>query len=332
MQYFKWSLIVTLVCFSTAYWWGGFSALIIAMILAVLEISLSFDNAVVNATVLKKMNKKWQERFLTWGIFIAVFVVRLLLPLMIVSLTAHLNIKEVAELALHSPTQYAQHLMQAHASIATFGGLFLLLVFLSFLFSQQRQIHWLGVLEKKLNQMGKLDVIEILIALLVLLGISNFVDDNQKMQVMVAGLIGIILFMSLNSLTKLLNNHQNAKLIKRAGLMNFIYLEILDTSFSLDGIIGAFAITKDIVIILLGLAVGAMFVRSLTIFLIYKNTLSHYRFLEHGAHYAVGALSILMLMSLFTHVPEIITGFIGVGVIGLAMISSLRYNRLNRPS
>ena len=120
--------------------------------------------------------------------------------------------------------------------------------------------------------------------------------------------------------------------VKRAGIAGFLYLEVLDASFSFDGVIGAFAITKDVVIIMLGLGIGAMFVRSLTVYLVNKGTLDEYVFLEHGAHYAIGALAIIMLLSMEYHIPEAVTGLVGIAFIGLALISSIRRRRLEEAS
>jgi hypothetical protein len=115
--------------------------------------------------------------------------------------------------------------------------------------------------------------------------------------------------------------------IKRGSLMSFIYLEILDASFSFDGVIGAFAITQDVVIIMLGLTIGAMFVRSLTVFLVRQGTLDEYVFLEHGAHYAIGALAGIMLVSMKHEIPEVVTGLVGALFIGLSVMSSIFYKR-----
>ena len=107
-----------------------------------------------------------------------------------------------------------------------------------------------------------------------------------------------------------------------------MYLEVLDASFSFDGVIGAFAITSDVVVIMLGLAIGAMFVRSMTIYLVEKGTLEAYIYLEHGAHYAIGALALIMLFSgTGVHVPEVLTGLIGVAFIVWAVISSISHSK-----
>ncbi len=113
----------------------------------------------------------------------------------------------------------------------------------------------------------------------------------------------------------------------RNGLAGFIYLEILDASFSFDGVIGAFALTGDIWLIALGLGVGALFVRSLTIFLVERGTLAKFRFLEHGAHYAIFFLGAIMLLKIHFHIGELVTGGIGFGFIAAAFLHSLWANK-----
>jgi len=121
---------------------------------------------------------------------------------------------------------------------------------------------------------------------------------------------------------------QLAKATGKAGFFLFLYLEVLDAAFSFDGVIGAFAITTDPILIALGLGfIGAMFVRSLTVFLVRKGTLADYVYLEHGAHWAIGALSVILLVGIGFHVDEIITGLIGVAFIGAAFLSSVMRNR-----
>lgn len=296
-----------------------------------MEISLSFDNAIINATVLKKMDPTWQKRFLTWGLLIAVFGMRFLFPILIVAIVAQLGFLEVIKMALFTPTVYSEHLHKAHISISAFGGTFLLLVFLSFLFHQGRTLHWLGIIEKKLNALGKLESMEVVMTLILLLLFTHWVKEPYQFQALNAGIIGIVVFMIMNSLTLWLEKsstlaHSSAP---QSGLVNFIYLEVLDASFSLDGVIGAFAITKDVIIITIGLAVGAFFVRSITILLVHKQSLEKYLYLEHGAHYAIGALAIIMLMSMIIPIPELITGLIGMAFIALAFLTSVRHNQKN---
>ena len=331
MQHFRLSFIVTAICLAIAVYWGGIMGAFIALILGVLEVSLSFDNAVVNASILKRMDARWQQYFLTWGILIAVFGMRLLFPILIVAVATGIDFYGVADMALHNPNTYAQHLNESHVQIAAFGGMFLLMVFFSFIFDEGRELHWLGYLEKKLASFGKLESIEIILALGLLLVSQNWLPEAIRLNALVAGVAGVILFVIVDSLATLFENEEEgeevSEIIKKGSVMSFLYLEVLDASFSFDGVIGAFAITQDVIIIMLGLAIGAMFVRSLTVYLVRKGTLDEYVFLEHGAHYAIGSLAGIMLVSMTYHISEIITGSVGAVLIGLSVLSSILYKR-----
>ena len=331
MQHFRLSFIVTAVCLGVAVYWGGIMGAFIALILGVLEVSLSFDNAVVNASILKRMNERWQQYFLTWGMLIAVFGMRLLFPILIVTVATGIGFVGVTEMALHDPATYAQHLNESHVQIAAFGGMFLLMVFFSFIFDEARELHWLGYIEKKLASFGKLESIEIIMALGLLLISQNWLPDAIRLNVLVAGMSGVILFVIVDSLGALFEDEEEgeevSEIIKKGSVMSFLYLEVLDASFSFDGVIGAFAITQDVIIIMLGLAIGAMFVRSLTVYLVRKGTLDEYVFLEHGAHYAIGSLAAIMLISMVHHISEVITGLVGAVLIGLSVLSSILYRR-----
>jgi hypothetical protein len=351
---FRWSLIVTVLSLITAYFYGGWSALFLCFMLAILEVSLSFDNAVLNATILKRMSEFWQKIFLTIGIFIAVFGMRLLFPLLIVGITAHLNPVEAIQLALqkgdsHTPGTYAYILTEAHPQIAAFGGMFLLMLFLHFVF-EERKIKWLRWLEVPLAKIGKLDQIAVVVALVALVVVAEFLA-REPLVVLLSGILGIVTYIVINGLGKLFESgmehklHDEDKAVKKkggssqlvlatgkAGFFLFLYLEVLDASFSFDGVIGAFAITSDPIIIALGLGlIGAMFVRSITVYLVRKGSLGKYVYLEHGAHWAIGALATILLISIGFHVNEIITGLIGVVFIAAAFISSVVRNKNKKP-
>ncbi len=331
MQHFRVSFFVTLVCLVAAYFWGGLTGVFIATILGVLEISLSFDNAVVNASVLKRMDERWQRYFLTWGVIIAVFGMRLLFPIVIVAAATGIDFIGVTHMALQDPETYAKHLTASHVEIASFGGMFLLMVFFSFLFDDNKELHWLGVVEKKMASFGKLESIEIILSLGLLLLMQHWLPEAIRLEALVSGVFGLILYVIVDSLSTLFEDEEEGEelteVIKKGSVMSFLYLEVLDASFSFDGVIGAFAITQDVVIIMLGLAIGAMFVRSLTVFLVRQGTLDEYVFLEHGAHYAIGTLAAIMLISMTHEIPEVVTGLVGAALIGLSVYSSVQYRK-----
>jgi hypothetical protein len=333
------SFVVTAICLAIAAWWGYthggvetmLAALGIAIILSIMEVSLSFDNAVVNASVLKTWDKFWQSLFLGVGIIIAVFGMRLLFPLVIVAQAADLGLLQVWDLALNDPTAYSMHLTNHHAEVAAFGGVFLLLVFLNFLLDDEKETHWLGKIEEKLGALGKVSSIAVLITLGTLMASLSMIEPGQKLVVLTAGLWGVLTYVGVDVISGLLEGDNKdgsvGDVVKRGGIGGFLYLEVLDASFSFDGVIGAFAITKDVVIIMLGLAIGAMFVRSMTVFLVRKGTLDEFVYLEHGAHYAIGILAVIMLVSMKYHVPEIFTGLIGVAFIAASLWSSIKHKR-----
>jgi hypothetical protein len=336
---FRYSILITIICLAAAYSWGHrwadgpLAATWVTIVLGFMEVTLSFDNAVVNASILRDMDAKWRQLFLTVGILIAVFGMRLVFPIAIVAVTTGMGWIEVTQMALTNPDEYSRHLHENHTAIASFGGIFLLLVFFSFLFDDGRKLHWLGWVERRLASLGKLEAVGIVAALLTLYAVQRFlpVDDHHRLVIMTAGVSGVILFVLVDSLGSLFEveeeGEEAVKVVKRSGAMSFVYLEILDASFSFDGVIGAFAITRDVVIIMLGLAIGAMFVRSLTIFLVNRGTLEQYVYLEHGAHYAIGALAIIMFISIAEEVPEALTGAIGMAFIIAALFSSVMYRR-----
>ncbi len=339
MKHFRMSFVITIICLGLATWWGytqggvtgALQAMGVATILSIMEVSLSFDNAVVNAAVLKTWDRFWRNLFLTVGILVAVFGMRLVFPLLIVAQAADLGLGEVWHLALNNPAAYSQHLTNHHAEVAAFGGIFLLLVFLNFLFDDERHLHWLGCVEKKIGSLGKIASISVFLALGILIASLSLVEEGKKLIVLVAGIWGILTYVGVDIIGSLLEKNDNdpnvGDLVKRGGIGGFLYLEVLDASFSFDGVIGAFAITSDVVIIMLGLGIGAMFVRSITIYLVHQETLDKFVYLEHGAHYAIGVLAFIMLASMKYHVPELFTGLIGVALILASLWSSMRYRR-----
>jgi hypothetical protein len=337
LKYFKGSILLSLFGAVGAFFVGqyysgsiegGLSALFLATVLSILEISLSFDNAVVNAIVLKKMTPLWQHRFLTWGIAIAVFGMRLVFPLLLVGVMAKINPFDALVLAATNPQEYAKIMLSAHVSIAAYGGAFLMLVALKYFFEEEKEVYWIRMIERPMSALGKMAAIEIAVTLIIIYIVSSYQPDQQKMEFLVSGLWGIVTYVAVDGIGSFLQSpgEENHVDLNKASMGMFLYLEVLDASFSFDGVVGAFAITNNLFIIMIGLGVGAMFVRSLTIFLVEKGTLSEYRYLEHGAFYAIGSLAIIMFMGTIQHIPEIITGLIGAIFIGLSLWSSIQFN------
>ncbi|AUH62771.1 DUF475 domain-containing protein [Paracoccus zhejiangensis] len=340
MSYLVWPLIVTVLGVALAGFigWeftgrssGAISFLLIAAVLAVLEISLSFDNAIVNANKLKTMSPIWQRRFLTWGILIAVFGMRLLFPLIIVVIAAKIGPWAAVMLAATEPGEYARIMGEAHLPIAAFGGSFLMLVALSFFFDQSKDVDWIGRLERALRALGSVRGMEVGFVLVIILLFVWLLPVRDEKIFMFSAMCGIVTFLAVDALGHVLDRWgKSAGAAEQGGFGAFLYLEVLDASFSFDGVIGAFALTQNLFLIAIGLGIGAMYVRAMTVMLVERGTLAEFRFLEHGAFWSILILSIIMFGQTMWHIPEAVTGLLGAGFIGMAFISSLIWNRRHR--
>ena len=340
MQHYRFSIVFTLVCLALGVWYGWMSSgtiagtaqiLWIIVVLSILEVSLSFDNAVVNASVLKEMDEVWQQRFLLWGIAFAVFGMRIVFPLAIVAIAAGLGPIDTVRLSLTDPAEYERIVSSAHVGIAGFGGAFLAMVGLKFFFDADKDVHWIGIIERKLAAVSAVKAVEIALLLLVMWGISTMLETAEALTFLIAGILGIVTFIAVESINTALEMHdENRRLAGaavRSGLGGFLYLNVLDARFSFDGVIGAFALSNNMIVIALGLSIGAIFVRSMTVHLVHRGTLAEYAYLEHGAFWAIIALGMIMLFGAVAHVPEVITGVIGAVLIGLSLWWSVRHKR-----
>lgn len=337
LSYFTWALIVTVAGLALGAWlgWtmtgtiGGMATVFfICAVLAVLEISLSFDNAIVNANKLKDMTPVWQRRFLTWGIVIAVFGMRIVFPLAIVAIAAHIGPIEALMLAATEPSEYARIMNEAHLPIAAFGGTFLMMVGLNYFFDQEKDVHWIAAFERQMSHYASIKGIEIAFVLVLVLIFTSLLDQDNATTFLYSAIYGLLTFLAIELIGSLLDASQKTmSAAAKGGLGAFLYLEVLDASFSFDGVIGAFALTQNLFVIAIGLGIGAMYVRSMTIMLVEKGTLAEYRYLEHGAFYAILILSVIMYCQTLVHIPEVITGLGGATLIGISFWSSVRYNR-----
>jgi hypothetical protein len=355
LRTFGWSFGITAAGLALAGVLWGAKGLAIVAILSVLEISLSFDNAVINAGILRKMNAYWQKIFLTVGVVIAVFGMRLVFPVVIVAITAKLSPWEAVQVAINDHDRYESLVTGAHPAIAAFGGVFLLMIFLDFIF-EEREHQWLSWLEKPLAKLGKLDMLSVVIALTALLVTSMTLatdvahdGGDKSATVLLSGVAGLITYLVVGGISGYFEDRLEdgedgedgdgavasggastaavVGLAGKAAFFMFLYLEVIDASFSFDGVIGAFAITNDIFEMALGLGIGAMYIRSLTVYLVRQGTLDDYVYLEHGAHYAIGALAGILLVTIKFEINEVITGLVGVVLIGASYWSSVVRNR-----
>jgi len=318
------SSVLSVVALGSVLAFLGPGAAFVALVLVAIELAFSLDNAVINAKILARLEPFWQRLFLTLGIVVAVFGVRLLLPVAIVALTAHLPLGEVVNLALHHPASYAQHLTEAHPSITAFGGAFLLALSLRF-FMANRKVQWLKFVERPLSRVVNW-WLPLMIVLVVIIGLAVLPFNAHPKPTFIAGFVGLLIYVLMDGFIILMDQRiGNANATPRMGwtaFATFLYLQLLDASLSFDGVIGAFAITNSVVLIAIGLGVGAVWVRSLTVYMVRRRTLDAYQYLEHGAHYAIAVLAIAMLLGNIVDVPNFPLGLICLGLIGASLVTS----------
>lgn len=336
LRIFAVSGIISVVVLALVGTFMGWQAALVALMLVIIELTFSFDNAIINARILMSMSEFWRRMFMTLGIFIAVFGMRIVFPILIVMFSSGLPIDQVVQLAFSNPNHYAAVLHDAHPSISAFGGMFLLMLALHFFFDNTRDVQWIQRVEQPMQAVGR-KWLHALLCVLLLVVIVVLPSNHHSEEVAVAGVIGIGTYLLIHGASELFarsraraEKKMGKKILQQTGMAafaSFLYLEILDASFSFDGVIGAFAVTKDVLLIAAGLGVGALWVRSLTLYIVHKKVLVTYRYLEHAAHYVIAALATTLLLGIFFEFPEAIIGLVGIAVIGLAVIHSIRDNK-----
>lgn len=333
LRYFGFSGLLTIAAIVATLVVAGPAAALTVMVLIAIEIAFSFDNAIINAKVLERLSGLWQQLFLTLGMVIAILGMRLVFPILIVAVTAHLPWRQVIDEALHQPALYSSHLAAAHVTIAAFGGAFLLTLALNFLFDDAREVLWLKQPEEQLQRLGG-SIWLPLLAVAAVVGLAGWLSGQHSHTIWQAGLIGAASYTAIKLLIEGLSKLEPDTKKSYTGwsaLLAFLYLEVLDASFSFDGVLGAFAITSKVLLIVFGLGVGAIWVRSLTVFMVRRGILKAYIYLEHGAHYAILVLAAALLSSIFYNVPEAVTGVTGLGVIIASFVTSRQALRARRP-
>jgi len=308
-----------------------FEALILLM-LAAFEINVSFDNAAVNATCVKQLSEQWQQYFLRWGILIATFGMRLAVPIAAVSIGGRINPVKAASLAVTDQHQYGAYLALAQRPVMVFGGVFLLQIFTSFIFDADAKngVAWFVRLESRLERVGerfnpvRLAFVAALVAVVVTATVRS-----DHLVAGISGACGIALYTPIGWLSSKLNKPAGRRdLVGREALMVFLYLELQDAMFSFDSAFGGFGYTLDVVLLTLGLGVGAAYVRSMTIYMVKEDTLSKLPYLGHGAYAAIGVLSLSMLSG----VSDLWSGGASMLLIAMAVLRSLYTNRRKEPA
>jgi len=296
-----------------------FSAIIIILGLVVFETISSIDNAIVNAHVLKTMSVKWRRIFLVWGIFTAVFLIRGLLPFVIVWLSVpEIGFSGVWQSLFKSPPEIAQLIEERKGIILIGAGVFLLLVYLHWLFLEKKDPYF--VPDKLIKP--RHGVWFFALAALILVTLLYLARNSWPL--MLAAAVGNAVFFIMYGFREQAEKQEHLLHEKKnnfSDLSKLMYLEVLDASFSFDGVVGAFAFTTSIPLIFIGNGIGALVVRELTIKGIEK--VAQYKWLKNGAMTSIGALGIFIILKSFgVHIPEYLPTLTTVGFVGLTFWKS----------
>lgn len=327
LRIFAFSTIGTILIVGAVFLNLGTAALLTTLTLLVIEVMFSFENAIINAKVLTTLSRFWQTMFLSVGIIIAIFGMRVIFPIMIVAIATGLPWQQVIDLALHNPSEYAAQITTAEPIILAFGGAFLLMLALAFFTDETNKTIWWRTPEQLIKKLDTRWTPVVITSAII--GSVALVSSHTR-EILTAGAVGIVTYIAIHGLTEVFSKLQvtpkkASKTMHKTGMaafITFLYLELLDASFSLDGVIGAFAITEQVVLIAAGLGAGALWVRSMTVYMVRRGTLGRYRYLEHGAHYTVLVLAIVMLVSELIHLPEALAGIAGLILIGSSILAS----------
>ncbi len=292
--------------------------------LCLFETICSIDNAIINADVLSTMGERARRWFLIWGLVFAVFIVRGVLPWLIVWITSPALGPVGALTATFSSDPAVIHAIEESAPVLLIGGG----TFLIFLF-----LHWLFIEEKNFGLRGEgyimtksvwfYAIVSVILALLVWTALG------RHPMMAFGAVMGSTAFFIVHGF------RQNAEEQERKMLGNnlsdiskIFYLEVIDATFSIDGVLGAFAFTLSVPLILIGNGIGAFVVREITIGNV--DRIRRYLFLKNGAMYSILCLGIIMILDSFgIKVPSFVSPIITFGVVGFFLLKSLRFIRQN---
>lgn len=337
IKHFWFDFVWAVIALTFVYYMMGSAATVTAFCLAVLELSVSFDNAVVNAKKLEVMSRFWRTMFLTLGMLIAVGVVRFYLPLQIVSSLGEVSLSEAFNMAVKDPAQFAQIISHSHDMIAGFGGGFLGMLALTFFIDEDKEALWLKPIEKPLKRLGsKLpfmgNAVMSFIILIVVACVFSALAGIHSSVIILSTVAGCIIYEVVDLIKMGLEKSDEALAASKfkflsGGFGAFIFCEVLDASMSMDGVVAAVSISGEVLVVAAGLSIGALVVRSLTIKLVEDGTLSELGYLETAAFYSIFLVAASMYVGLLIEIPEWFMGAVSAVVIAAGAVHSMIENK-----
>src|SRR3989344_3608793 len=288
-------------------------AVLIILGLSLFEIIISIDNAIINAEVLSTMSKRARKWFLIWGMLVAVFLVRGALQWLIIwANNPSLGPVGAFTASFSNDPQVKEVIEESAPVLLIAGGMFLVFLFFHWLFLEPKHYGLIG--EKFIHRQGVwfFAVVSVLLCVIVLLAI------NINPLLAFGAAVGSSAFFIVHGFRQQAEQ-QEIKMLQKSNKMTdvskIMYLEVIDATFSIDGILGAFAFTFSIPLILIGNGIGALVVRQLTVSNI--ENVKKYKYLKNGAMYSIFALGIVMLADSFgMHIPQWVSPVVTFAIIG----------------
>ena len=289
--------------------------------LSLFELVSSIDNAVINADVLSNMSHWARRWFLTWGMFIAVFLVRGMLPFLIVFfLNPQLGVMGTLTAAFSDDPSVAAAVEQSAPPLLMAGGVFLVFLFLHWLFLEPKNYGLMG--ESLIHKHG----VWFYALVSILLSILIWYSVHTSPLIAFGAAVGSSIFFITHGFKENASAKEREMIeggAKMSDWSKILYLEVIDASFSIDGELGAFAFTFSVPIILLGNGLGAIAVRQITIRNI--QNVKKYLYLKNGAMYSVAFLGIIMIANAFgAHIPEWFSPIVTIVILGFFFLKSKR--------
>ena len=281
--------------------------------LCLFETISSIDNAIINAQVLSTMSQKARRWFLVWGMVFAVFLVRGLLPFLILWLgNPGLGFADLLSAMLHSDPEVLAAVEESAPILLAGGGTFLVFLFFHWLFLEPKHYGLIG--ERFIHRHGVwfFSVVSVLLSAIVWLAIRV----NPYMAL--GAVIGSTAFFITHGFKENAAQMERTMLSKEGSMTDIskiLYLEVIDATFSIDGVLGAFAFTLSVPLILIGNGLGALVVRQMTMRNI--EAVKKYHYLKNGAMYSILVLGAIMLLDSFgMHIPAWLSPLATFAIIG----------------
>lgn len=294
------------------------SIIFIILGLCLFEITQSIDNVVVNAQILANMSERAKRWFLLWGVLVSVILIRGILPWLILYISEPgLGFFGALVAGFSSQPETEKIIVQGSPRLFLSGGVFLILLFSHWLFLEKKNIAF--TIERFFMQHSKwfyaFSVLFLLFILMIIIP-TNFV-------LAIAAIIGEATYLIVHGIRQYAGNIESrlGSQTKLSDWSKILYLMVIDATFSFDSVLGAFAFTISIPLILIGSGIGAVVVNRLTVRSI--GQIRKYIYLENGAMYAIGCLGIVMLIEGFGYsLPEWVSPLVTVLIITIFFFKS----------